>query len=672
MNKPLLSILIICLNLLVVFSQNITVDETYTAQDLIQNVLFSNSCTSASVSNVSVSGGNFGTPEKSWGYFNSNGSSFPFQEGIILSTGKVTNAVGPNTFLSDDNASNWGGDSNLNQALNINNSTNATIIEFDFIPTGNIVSFDYIFASEEYHGNAPCTYSDGFAFLLKEVGTANYQNLALIPGTNIPVKVTTVHAGIPGSCLPENAEYFDQYNDASSPINYNGQTVILNAQANVTAGTTYHIKMVIADEGNFRYDSAIFLRGGSFDFGTYLGNDRTFANRNPVCFDEYLTLDATEIGTATYKWFFNGTPIPGETNPTLNFSPPYSSLMNGTYKVIINEGGLCEKKGEINLDFSEAVTINQTSYTKCDDDGVKNGVTYFNPIDIVNIKSNLFTNLPNYYSVELFKNPTDTTPIAIPFFNNIAYSDVIYAKITNSNCFNPIPINITVNTFIINTPNVTINICEEDNIILQAEQGFTYLWSTGEITSSITVNTQGTYTVDVIGTYDCSATQTFTVSSSEKATITNIIINDLSINNSAEIVVTGNGIYEYSLNGTNYQSSSIFSNLEGGEYTVFVRDINGCGITTMPFYILDYPKYFTPNNDGYNDSWKIEDLEKRGFQASIIYIYDRYGKLLKQIAPLGQGWDGTFNGAILPSTDYWFVLELTNGKTIRGHFALKR
>ena len=672
MNKLSYLTIVFFFNISVVFSQNITVDGGYTAQDLIQNVLFSNPCASASVSNVSVSGGNFGTTEKSWGYFNSNGSIFPFQDGIILSTGKITNAVGPNTTLSDDNANNWGGDLDLNQALNINNSTNATILEFDFVPSGTKVSFDYIFASEEYHGNAPCTYSDGFAFLLQEVGSSNYQNLALIPGTNIPVKVTTVHPAILGACLPENEEYFDSYNDASSPINYNGQTVILNAQADVNIGSTYHIKLVIADEGNFRYDSAIFLKGGSFDFEVSLGNDRTFADRNPICYDESLTLEVTDSSATTYKWLFNGAPIPGETNSTLNFTPPYNTLINGIYEVIINEGGLCERKGEINLDFSENVILNETSYTKCDDDGVRNGVTYFNPIDIINIKSNLFLNLPNYYTVELFKNPTDITPISIPFYNSTPYSDVIYAKITNSSCFSPIPINITVNTFIINTPNITTNICEEDNITLQAEAGYSYLWSTGETTSSITVNTQGIYTVDVIGTYDCSATQFFTVISSEKATITNININDLSLNNSAEIIVSGNGDYEFSLDGINYQDSNTFTNLEPGEYLVYVQDKNGCGVTTMQFYILDYPKYFTPNNDGHNDTWQIKNLEKRGLEASKIYIFDRYGKLLKQITPLGNGWDGLFNGVELPSTDYWFTLEQPNGKTIRGHFSLNR
>ena len=87
---------------------------------------------------------------------------------------------------------------------------------------------------------------------------------------------------------------------------------------------------------------------------------------------------------------------------------------------------------------------------------------------------------------------------------------------------------------------------------------------------------------------------------------------------------------------------------------------------------MDYPKYFTPNGDGYNDTWYIKNLDKRNLENSIITFFDRYGKLIKQISGTSEGWNGTFNGEILPSTDYWFTIELTNGKTIKGHFALKR
>ena len=117
--------------------------------------------------------------------------------------------------------------------------------------------------------------------------------------------------------------------------------------------------------------------------------------------------------------------------------------------------------------------------------------------------------------------------------------------------------------------------------------------------------------------------------------------------------------------------SNIFSNLVAGEYTVYVQDKKGCGIITRNFLILDYPKFFTPNNDGYNDIWFIKNLERRNLEESIITIFDRYGKLLKQFKE-SEGWNGTFNNELLPASDYWFSMELSNGKTVKGHFSLIR
>lgn len=655
-----------------VFSQNIIVDESYTPTDLIEQVLFNDNC--SNVSNVSVSGGNFGATDKSWGYFNANGSIFPFQDGIILSTGKLQNAVGPNTTLSDDNASGWGGDSDLNQALSISNSINATVLEFDFVPLANKISFNYIFASEEYHGNAPCQYSDGFAFLLKEVGTSNYQNLALIPNTNIPVKVTSVHPNIPGGCSAQNEQYFGSYNNSSYPTNFNGQTVDLIAQAYVTPGQTYHIKLVIADEGNYRYDSAIFLKGGSFTYDVDLGSDRTVASGNPICYDENFSLDATSFNASTYQWYFNGNPITGATNPILNFTSPYNSSMNGNYSIIVDQGGSCERNGSINLEFAENLTLNNNTLETCDGDSNQDGITAFSSTDFDNILTTLFTNLPSNYSVAFFENPTDTTPISFPYTNTSAFSQIVYAKITNFNCFanDAFPVYLTIKTFDQDIQDVTLGLCSGSEVLLQAESGYSYIWDNGETTSSIIVNQAGTYSVILTNTINCSKTKTFHVVGSEMAIITNVLVNDFNNNNTAEIQYSGTGDYEFSLDGINYQESSFFNNLEEGEYTVYVNDKNGCGISNFTFYVLNYPKFFTPNNDGYNDTWNIKNLDKRGLQASKIFIFDRYGKLLKQISPIGNGWNGTYNGHTLPSEDFWFVLELTNGKTIRGHFALKR
>ena len=152
-------------------SQNITINQTFTAQQLIENILVNSGC--VSVSNFSATGGNFSAGELSFGYFNANGSVFPFQEGIVLSTGKLSSVVGPNTNFSDSGIGmGWNGDSDLNTALSLTNTFNATVLEFDFIPNANTISFDYIFASEQYLLNPTanqCNYTDGFAFYLKKL-----------------------------------------------------------------------------------------------------------------------------------------------------------------------------------------------------------------------------------------------------------------------------------------------------------------------------------------------------------------------------------------------------------------------------------------------------------------------------------------------------------------------
>jgi gliding motility-associated-like protein len=147
--------------------------------------------------------------------------------------------------------------------------------------------------------------------------------------------------------------------------------------------------------------------------------------------------------------------------------------------------------------------------------------------------------------------------------------------------------------------------------------------------------------------------------------------------NPQQIIVNvfgGLGSYQYQLNGGAYQTDNTFIIREGGEYTVHVKDNLGCNEFTLTVTALNYPKFFTPNNDGYHDFWNIEGFTSAN--KAEIYIFDRYGKLLKQISPLGQGWDGTYNGSEMPGTDYWFKLLYTDKNNVRkefnSHFALKR
>ncbi|WP_396160697.1 T9SS type B sorting domain-containing protein [Flavobacterium sp.] len=207
---------------------------------------------------------------------------------------------------------------------------------------------------------------------------------------------------------------------------------------------------------------------------------------------------------------------------------------------------------------------------------------------------------------------------------------------------------------------------------------YTYQWFlnnnpiSGETNYTLTVNTEGIYTVEVTNSNGCERTRTLTVTASNIATIENVQVVDLSDENSVTVLVTGLGDYEYSLDNEYWQTSNVFSNIEAGIYTVYVKDLNGCGVATEEISVLGIPNYFTPNNDGYNDYWNIKGINSRLNAETIIYIFDRYGKLVKEISPLGQGWDGTFNGNQMPSSDYWYAVQLEDGRNIKGHFSLKR
>jgi gliding motility-associated-like protein len=152
-------------------------------------------------------------------------------------------------------------------------------------------------------------------------------------------------------------------------------------------------------------------------------------------------------------------------------------------------------------------------------------------------------------------------------------------------------------------------------------------------------------------------------------------------NHEVLVTATGLGDYEFSLDEGPWtpgmQASNVwthtFTDVTPGYHTVYVRDMNGCGYEEYEVLVVDYPLYFTPNGDGYNDTWKIEGIDT--VNNVKIYIFDRYGKLLKQLSPAGNGWNGTYNGSLMPSSDYWFVIEYEEGgvnKEFKAHFTLKR
>ena len=759
------------------FGQNVQTDATtYTAQQLIEDILIDSNC----IENVIVTnviGGDFGGTDQSYGYFDASGTSFPFQNGIVLSTGRLQNVDGPNTTLSDDDATGWSGDSDLEQALNENNTINATILEFEFTAIADQISFRYLFASEEYQeGNAnTCQFSDLFGFLIRPASAAQYENIALVPGTTTPVKVTTVHPAIPNGCAAQNEAYFGSWNNATAPINFNGQTAVLEATTTVIPNQTYHVKLVIADEQNFRYDSAVFLEAGSFKLFSNLGNDKLLANSAALCENETLELNAFEPGLSTYKWFKNGIEILGEINAI------YEVVDAGTYEVEVILDSGCESSGSIIIEYSENPEVFDATLTECDfemngfatynlynaatdlingdnslqvenffltlaeaelntnpitntssfqntptnqivyalvvnqnncssiaelqlristavisidpfeqcDDEQEDGFTEFNLNDVTaTFQSMLPANATVSYYETLDDAYNETNALASSFENSTIDQQTIYVRIeSNSQCY---AIS-TVDLIVLYTPILELDVTADNpiyycldsypetkrlfgGVLFDLPSNYYYLWNTGENTSFIDVNEIGTYSVTVSDPNGCSSSRSIVVVASEIANINEVLIEGGNTYNTVTISVSGSGNYEYALDNANgfYQSSNVFTNVLAGFHTVYVRDINGCGIASKLISVLGFPKFLTPNNDGYHDTWKVNGINALFHDGITIHIFNRTGKLITSLNNQTPGWDGNFNGRPLPSDDYWYSATLIDGQEYRGHFTLKR
>ncbi len=292
---------------------------------------------------------------------------------------------------------------------------------------------------------------------------------------------------------------------------------------------------------------------------------------------------------------------------------------------------------------------------------------------------------------------------AIPSSQETQYqspSQTIWARVTNtiSSCYEIAEVQLLVNALPVPVAFLdSYRLCvDESGIIIPEEFGITspptihtgldinqhiFTWFINGIEqmeqgTSILVTQEGVYSVTIENLdTGCQNTVSTTVFlSSPPFTFSAEAINGaFASNHVIEVTATGLGNYVYQLDNGSFQSSNIFSNVNAGNHTITITDENGCGSVTLEIPIIDYPLFFTPNNDGYNDTWNIISIAEN--LSAKIYIFDRFGKLLIQLSPTSDGWDGNYNGKLMPSSDYWFRVDYEEGglqKQFRGHFTLKR
>jgi len=391
------------------------------------------------------------------------------------------------------------------------------------------------------------------------------------------------------------------------------------------------------------------------------------------------------------------------TNPILS---PYTNATNPqTIYVAISNGlsGCSVSGASFDIEVQEIPEANGDTvpiiYTVCDNSGINDGFAKF---DLASMNPDILDGQnPANFAVSYYASFSDAdlgiNPIPLTY-QNINNPQTIYARVddnstSNSMCYAIADLNLFVELLPVFDLEDSYILCASTNgtevigpPILDtglSTSNYSFEWSLNgtvifsETDSSLIPFQGGIYTVVVTNnTTLCQNQDSAEVIESTTPVITaKVTTNAFSDNNVIEASATGGGDYEFSLDFGAWQDDGTFENVLGGEHTITARDKIGCGYSSITVTVIDYPAYFTPNGDSFNDTWNVQGLGSQ--YNALVYIYDRFGKLLKQISASGDGWNGTYNGALMPSSDYWFTVifeEPSTGqqKEFRSHFSLKR
>ncbi len=430
MRKTLLVILFLQIFVLG-YSQSIIVNGTgmpetnYGAEQLLTDVLLDGGLCS-SISNFQIKDNpseQFPSIDRSWGFFDRGNSNFPFQRGVVLTTGFATAVEGPNDGIQSDGGTNWMGDAEATILANAG-TNNATVFEFDFIPQGNEISFNYIFASEEYpEFSCDADYNDVFAFIISGPGITNDpglsgKNIALLPN-GLPVTINNVNDQ---ACGDDTYYVSGPFAD----IEHGGRTTPLVAYSQVIPGETYHIRLLIADAGDRAYDSAVFIEAGSFNLGSTIidENGVDIGDNLMVCGqEEYILQVNVDDPSVEFQWYLNDQPIDDATTNELVIT------QSGIYKIEVISGD-CSATDEVDVLFGDLAT-NGTEFTieKADigGDDVENfNLTVIQSEVVDNPAGLIFRYYETYENAENQQNQ-----ITNPTSYQAANEDKVYLRIQN-------------------------------------------------------------------------------------------------------------------------------------------------------------------------------------------------------------------------------------------------
>ncbi|WP_164975206.1 T9SS type B sorting domain-containing protein [Lutibacter sp. HS1-25] len=427
---------------------------------------------------------------------------------------------------------------------------------------------------------------------------------------------------------------------------------------------------------------------GYTDFNLTEANNEITNGDNSLIVNYYLTLAEANSGIT----------------PPINPSPFNNATASTVYARVENANG-CYRVATVNLKVSTThFPIGyMANLSTCDSDATIDGYETF---DLTLASQEIIDQFPTgqNLSVHYYRNLTDAQleeNEILPqnaYKNQNPFSQILYVRVEsedNGDCFGIGP-HLTLTVFprpqfeVNPTEIVCLNLPPITLAPNNAQGTYTYQWfnENGDIISNqpiVSVSKGGIYTVIATSGANCkSFPQTVTVTESVIANITqkDVTITDDSSENAISINNENNnlgiGDYEFALDNSYgpYQDSPIFNSVPAGIHTIYVQDKNNCGIASIEVSVIGFPKFFTPNNDGFNDTWHIDGVNAQFYPTATIYIFDRFGKLLTQLNASSNGWDGNYNGESLPPTDYWFSAQLIdndgNIREKKSHFSLIR
>ena len=673
---------------------------------------------------VTISNCTLTCPSQANGIFHVIGSIPGIDSGILLTTGRAATSginYGVNGFsislASNDNGA--PGDAMLDPLAG-QHTLDACSLEFDVLPVGDTIRFSYVFSSEEYI-NAVCgPYNDAFAFFISGPGISGSENMALVPGTDIPVTINSINNGIPGitgtlrNCTmmgagsPFTSYYID--NATGTTLTHKGLTKVLNAIHTVIPCNSYHLKLVIADAGDPLYDSGVFLKAGSLQTNSFSVSsllppvsDATTPYCIKGCLPGIFRVKRQQAGNqpVTLKYFTGGSAISG-----LDFSPLPDSvtiLANNPSADVMVSGLPTPANGTKSIAFYLLSPYNCSSVGNIADSA---SILIYDTLSIQsgisdtticgNLPLRLVVNGPDLLSYSWtpangLDSPGIKDPLAEPA-SSTTYN--VLATLPGTSCSTgPVSTKIIIKL----TPSIQLTsdttVCYRDGLILKESlsalnEFYSYYWTgpdsfvsniSNPVLENVTAKQSGKYnlvvTIDTNGCKDNAALSVYVNIPDTPQFATPQIF---CLNSTPEsISIKGDSLKWYNaLDSMTSNITPVPSTSSIATYSYFVtQTINNCEspeahITAEIKKCCDgnifIPTAFTPNNDGRNDHFEV--LEDYGYFIKSMLIFNRWGQLIYS-GDAHSSWDGNFLGAHAETGTYFYSIKF--GCILGGSFERK-